>query len=47
MAIIYGSAMASFCVEQFGTTKLASITKSDLDARLEQFKSLMGYEIID
>jgi len=47
MAIIYGSAMASFCVEQFGTTKLASITKADLDARLEQFKSLMGYEIID
>jgi len=26
---------------------LASITKADLDARLEQFKSLMGYEIID
>jgi sugar/nucleoside kinase (ribokinase family) len=46
MAIIYGSAMASFCVEQFGTTKLASITKADLDARLEQFKSLMGYEIV-
>jgi sugar/nucleoside kinase (ribokinase family) len=46
-AIIYGSAMASFCVEEFGTTKLASITKADLDARLEQFKSLMGYEIID
>ena len=46
MAIIYGSAMASFCVEQFGTTKLASITKADLDSRLEQFKSLMGYEIV-
>jgi hypothetical protein len=47
MAIIYGSAMASFCVEQFGTTKLASISKADLDARLEQFKSLMGYEIVE
>jgi sugar/nucleoside kinase (ribokinase family) len=46
-AIIYGSAMASFCVEEFGTTKLASITKADLDARLEQFKSLMGYEIVE
>jgi sugar/nucleoside kinase (ribokinase family) len=46
-AIIYGSAMASFCVEEFGTTKLASITKADLDARLDQFKSLMGYEIVE
>lgn len=46
-AIIYGSAMASFCVEEFGTAKLASITKADLDARLDQFKSLMGYEIVE
>lgn len=46
-AIIYGSALASFCVEQFGTTKLASITQDDLNERLAQFKSLMGYDIID
>ncbi len=41
MAIVYGSAMASFCVEQFGTTKLASITREELDGRLAQFKALM------
>ena len=42
MAIVYGSAMASFCVEQFGTTKLALITREELDGRLAQFKALMS-----
>lgn len=42
MAIVYGSAMASFCVEQFGTTKLASITLEELNGRLAQFKALMS-----
>jgi sugar/nucleoside kinase (ribokinase family) len=42
MAIVYGSAMASFCVEQFGTTKLASITREELDGRLARFKALMS-----
>lgn len=41
MAIVYGSAMASFCVEKFGTTKLASITREELKDRLAQFKALM------
>lgn len=41
MAIVYGSAMASFCVEQFGTNKLASITREELNGRLAQFKALM------
>ncbi len=44
-AVIYGSAMASCCVEQFGTTKIASMTKEDLAARLDQFRSMMGYEL--
>ena len=39
--IVYGSALASYCVEQFGTTKLASITSEDVDARLAQFRLLM------
>jgi len=42
MAIVYGSAMASFCVEQFGTTKLALITREELNGRLAQFKALMS-----
>ena len=44
-AVIYGSAMASCCVEQFGTTKIASMTKADLAERFNQFRSMMGYEL--
>lgn len=39
--VVYGSALASYCVEQFGTTKLADITLEDLDTRLAQFRALM------
>ena len=36
-AVINGSAMASFCVEKFGTQKLIEITKNDVDARINKF----------
>ena len=44
-AIIVGSAMASYCVEKFGTTRLREITKADIDARIQQFKDLVNFEI--
>lgn len=44
-AIITGSAMASFCVEKFGATRLKEITKEDIDARIQQFKQLVNFEI--
>jgi sugar/nucleoside kinase (ribokinase family) len=44
-AIIVGSAMASFCVEKFGATRLKEITKTDIDRRVEQFKELVNFEI--
>jgi sugar/nucleoside kinase (ribokinase family) len=44
-AIIVGSAMASFCVEKFGPTRLKEITKQDIDRRVEQFKELVNFEI--
>lgn len=44
-AIIVGSAMASFCVEKFGPTRLKEITKEDIDRRLQQFKELVNFEI--
>jgi len=39
-----GSALASFCVEKFGTTKLKEITKEDILHRVEQFKELTNYQ---
>jgi sugar/nucleoside kinase (ribokinase family) len=44
-AIIVGSAMASFCVEKFGTERLREITKEDIDKRLTQFQELVNFEI--
>ena len=44
-AIIYGSALASFCVEKFGTERMVQITKKEIYQRLEQFKSLTQFDI--
>jgi sugar/nucleoside kinase (ribokinase family) len=44
-AIIVGSAMASFCVEKFGTERLRQIEKSDIDARLKEFVQLVNFDI--
>jgi sugar/nucleoside kinase (ribokinase family) len=45
-AIINGSAMASFCVEKFGTEKLLTITKQDVENRIEQFVALANFDMI-
>ncbi|OHX66256.1 PfkB family carbohydrate kinase [Flammeovirga pacifica] len=39
-AVIYGSAMASFCVEKFGTERLLEMTEADLEARVKEFEEL-------
>lgn len=44
-AIIMGSALASFCVEKFGTQRLTEITKEDIDDRLEEFVQLVNFDI--
>lgn len=44
-AIIYGSNMASFCVEKFGTERMASLTKEEVRERLQQFRSLTQFDI--
>ncbi len=44
-AIIVGSAMASFCVEKFGPTRLKEINKEDISGRIQQFKDLVSFDI--
>ena len=44
-AVIYGSAMASFCVEKFGTQKLEEITENDLKERIQEFVNLVQFDI--
>ena len=44
-AIIYGSAMASFCVEKFGPNRLFELDQKDLDSRVQEFIDLVQFEI--
>ncbi|CAN5466360.1 PfkB family carbohydrate kinase [soil metagenome] len=44
-AIIYGSAMASFCVEKFGTERLVGLKKSEIQERVQEFVDLVQFEI--
>jgi sugar/nucleoside kinase (ribokinase family) len=44
-AIIYGSNLASFCVEKFGTQRMESLTDEEILQRLKQFKQLTQFEI--
>ena len=44
-AIIVGSAMASFCVEKFGTTRMKEISKDDIQSRIAQFAELVNFDI--
>lgn len=45
-AIIYGSAMASFCVEKFSTERLLNLSKAEIDARIEKFVKLVNFDSI-
>lgn len=44
-AVIHGSNLASFCVEKFGTERMQKLKRSDIYARLHQFKELTQFEI--
>ncbi|MBW2937341.1 bifunctional hydroxymethylpyrimidine kinase/phosphomethylpyrimidine kinase [Aureisphaera sp. CAU 1614] len=44
-AIIYGSALASFCVEKFGAERIINLSAEELNKRIHQFKSLTQFDI--
>lgn len=44
-AVIYGSNLASFCVEKFGTERILNLDKKEVVSRLQQFKSLTQFDI--
>jgi sugar/nucleoside kinase (ribokinase family) len=44
-AVIYGSTLASFCVEKFGTERLESLHPEEVHTRLKAFKDLTRFEI--
>ena len=44
-AIIYGSALASFSVEKFGTERMTNLKKEELYERIVQFKNLTQFDL--
>jgi len=44
-AVIYGSAMASFCVEKFGTQRLLEVTQEDIIQRVKEFSDLSSFDL--
>lgn len=45
-AVIYGSTLASFCVEKFGTERMETLRDNEVYQRLEQFKQLTQFDIV-
>lgn len=42
-AIIYGSAMASFCVEKFGAERILNLTQDEINERVNEFVKLSAF----
>jgi sugar/nucleoside kinase (ribokinase family) len=45
-AVIAGSALASFCVEKFGTERLLEISQNDIEQRIDAFITLTNFDMI-
>jgi len=44
-AVIHGSAMASFCVEKFGTERMLNLEGEEVEARVQQFVELVNFSV--
>jgi sugar/nucleoside kinase (ribokinase family) len=44
-AVIYGSAMASFCVEKFGAERILNLTQDEIYERVKQFVNLSAFSV--
>ena len=43
--IIFGSAMASFCVEKFGTERIINLDQEEVESRVQEFVDLVQFDI--
>jgi len=44
-AVIIGSALASFCVEKFGPTRVQELTPDEISARVDEFVALINVDV--
>lgn len=45
-ALIYGSAMASFCVEKFGVERIVNLTREEIEERVSEFVKLSVFQLV-
>ncbi len=43
-AVVHGSAIASYCVEDFGVRRLRTVTRGEIDRRYQEFRSFTQFE---
>ena len=43
-AMAYGTALASFSVEEFGTERMGRLTAGEIDARVEDLRRITQFE---
>lgn len=44
-AVVYGSVLASFAVEEFGLSRLLQLTPQEIEARFREFKTLTHFDV--
>ena len=44
-AIVYGSVLASFIVEDFGGRRMRTLTRDDIERRYREFVSLTSFDV--
>jgi sugar/nucleoside kinase (ribokinase family) len=44
-AVVYGSVMASFAVEDFGLARLLKLSRQDIEGRFQEFKRLTHFDV--
>lgn len=44
-ALVYGSVMASFAVEEFGVSRLLRLQKQEIEGRFREFKSMTHFDV--
>ncbi|MBO0950416.1 PfkB family carbohydrate kinase [Fibrella forsythiae] len=44
-AVVYGSAMASFCVEKFGAERILNLSPDEIQDRVDQFVKLSAFSV--
>ncbi|MBA2504529.1 MAG: sugar kinase [Thermoleophilaceae bacterium] len=46
-AMTYGSTLASFNVEDFGTERVARLTREEVEERFDEFKAMTSFEVVE